>query len=188
MRRVDLAVVCLAAVVVATAAGIGRAEGPAGKSEGKFRVGVFDSRAVAIAYAGSEAHQARVAELMKQYKEAKAAGDQEKAKRLKIEGEAGQALMHEQGFSTASVGDILEQIKDRFPAVAKEANVALIVSKWEVAYENPTVETVDVTGLVVKCFQPKAKAQKWIEDIQTKKPMPILELKILAREKGEKNL
>jgi len=188
MKTVRLVGIFLAAGLIATWIGVGRAESAENQAGGKLRVGVFDSRALAIAYAGSEAHNARGNQLVKEHKEAKAAGNQAKVKQLEIEGEVGQELLHEQGFSNASVNNILAEIKDQLPAIAKEADVAMIVSKWEVAFQGPSVELVDVTPLLVKPLQPKAKAQQWIEDIQKKPPMPILELKKLAREKGQKNI
>jgi len=188
MKAMGILRVCLAGTLVATLLGMGRAESPATKPEGKLRVGVFDSRSLAIAYAGSKAHSAQVERLMQQHRDAKTASDQAKTEQLEQEGQAGQELLHEQGFSIAPVNNILEEIKDQLPAIAKEANVALIVSKWEVAYQNGSVELVDVTERLVKPFQPKEKAQRHIEQIQKKSPLPILELKRLSRQKGQKGL
>jgi hypothetical protein len=186
MKAMPLLGVCLATGLIAGIAGIGRAEPPTAKGEGKLRVGVFDSRALAIAYAGSKQHQAHVEQLLRQRNQAETAGDKAKLQQLEFEGQAGQDLLHEQGFSIAPVNNILDTIQDQLPAIAKEARVAMIVSKWEVTYQDTSVELVDVTALLIKPFEPKAKAQQNIDQIQKQAPMPILEIKRLERTPGSK--
>jgi len=146
----------------------------AGKPErGKLRVGTFDSRALPIAYANSELFRRELDKLMEEHKKAKAAGDTEKVKKLEAQGKAGQVRFHEQGFGTRRVDDILERIKDKLPAIAREAGVDLIVSKWDVVYQDPAVEVVDVTELVVKPFNPSQRARGWIKDLQKVAPIPL---------------
>jgi len=79
-----------------------------------------------------------------------------------------------QCFSTASVADILEKVKDQLPKVAQEAGVDIIVSKWEIAYSNSTSEIVDVTSHLVKLFNPDEQTLKFIEGLP-KQPMSLLE-------------
>ena len=79
-------------------------------------------------------------------------------------GQAGQTKLHMQGFSTASVSEYLEHIKDKIPAIAKQAGVDVIVSKWDLAYQSPDAEFVDVTDLMVKPFNPSEKVLKMVEE------------------------
>jgi hypothetical protein len=51
--------------------------------------------------------------------------------------------------------------------------VDLIVSKWEVMFQSPTVELVDITSQLVQLFQPTEKGLKWIKDMQNIAPIPM---------------
>ena len=92
--------------------------------------------------------------------------------------------MHQQVFSIASVADILEKVKADLPKIAQEAGVDIIVSKWEVAYKNPSIEIVDVTSHLVKLFNPDEKTLKLIEYLPKQSPIPLVKLLIeLSKEK-----
>jgi hypothetical protein len=84
--------------------------------------------------------------------------------------------MHQQAFSTATVASILEKASDRLPAVAKQAGVSAIVSKWEVPYKDASIETVDVTAALVKLFNQDPQALKMIDQIQAQPPVPFEKL------------
>ena len=145
----------------------------------KVRVGIFDSRAVAIAYAHSELNE--VKSKMAEMEKAKAAGDTKKIKELDKWGKAQQAKLHRQGFSTAPVDDILEHIKDKLPQIAKDANVIALVSKWDkkTLKRYKSAELIDVTDLIVAPFNPKEKQLKVIEQIKKIKPIPLWQLEIM---------
>jgi beta-lactamase superfamily II metal-dependent hydrolase len=57
---------------------------------------------------------------------AKEKGNQELIKELEQLGPTKQVLMHQQGFSTGSIIDILEKVKDKLPVISKEKNVKMI--------------------------------------------------------------
>jgi hypothetical protein len=135
-------------------------------------VGTFDSRAVAIAYASSDIHRRAMAPLLDEHKKAKAAGDTKKAKELESKGQTRQERLHYQGFGTAPVDDLLEAVKDKLPAIAQKAGVGLIVSKWDVVYQTPGVEIVDVTDLIVEPFQPNERALGYIKQLAKQPPIP----------------
>lgn len=147
----------------------------------KFRVGAFDSRAIAIAYARSDLHAPYMRSLKEKYEKAKAEKNEKVIKECEAEGPAQQQILHQQGFSIASVADILEKVKDDLPKIAQEAGVDIIVSKWEVVHKNPSIEIVDVTSHLVKLFNPDEMTLKTIEGIQKQPPIPLLEL-LLAKE------
>ena len=71
-------------------------------------------------------------------------------------GPAMQKRLHEQGFGTAPVDDIIARIEDKLPDIAKEAGVDVIVSKWTLTYRSPAAKFVDVTGLIAAEFDPDA--------------------------------
>lgn len=104
-------------------------------------VGTFDSRAVAMASVRSTAFteylRAQKADVGQAIERAKAAGDQSLLADLDALGPAMQKRIHEQGFGTAPVNDILAMIRDKLPRIAKEADVDVIVSKWNLTYRSP---------------------------------------------------
>lgn len=150
-----------------------------GAEKPKVRVGTFDSRAVAVAYAGSPGFDAKLKQMREQYQKAKAAGNQDKVKQLEAEGRAGQDQLHQQGFSTASVDNILAQIRDKLPAIAKEAGVDVLVSKWDLVYRDPAAQTVDVTELIIKPFEPKPRTLQTIKELMKQQPISLEQAKKL---------
>lgn len=154
----------------------------------KTRIGVYDSRAVTVAYAGSEIFKRKIDKLMADEKAAKAAGDQQKAAELQMQGQEQQYRFHIQGFSTAPVDDILAEIKDQLPAIQQQAGVGALVSKWDTASlaKHQGTEQVDVTGALIDAFNPKPQSRKAAEEIQTKEPMPLAQAQKYFREHPEK--
>ncbi len=153
-----------------------RAEEPDAKTaKAKLRVGTFDSRAVVVAYASSVEFKQWIKKFKEEHDQAKADGDEKKAKELEEKGKAGQQMFHMQGFSTAPVNDILEHIKDQVPAIARQAGVDLIVSKWEVVYQSPDAEFVDITDLMIKPFNPSEKTLKIVTELTKHPPITLQE-------------
>lgn len=140
---------------------------------GKLRVGVYDSRAVAVAWGNSTEFKASLQSIEAEHKKAKESKNDKRVREIEEQMKARQRRAHEQGFSTGSVAPIMEKIKDRLPAVAKEANVQIIVSKWELNHQTAEVENVDVTDKLVGLFHVSERGLQWCKDIQSKKPLPI---------------
>ena len=143
----------------------------AGGNTSAVVVGTFDSRAVAVAYVRSGHWQQKLQQMKRELDEAKAAGDANKVKEIEQWGPAQQKKAHLQGFGTADVSEIIECIKDEIPAIAKEAGVDIIVSKWNVVYQGPSAKTVDITEKIVAPFNPDEKTLTIIRDLMTKTPV-----------------
>ncbi len=144
-----------------------------------LRVGTFDSRAIAVAYLRSEPVKQLVSNHFEKYNKAKEEGDEKLVKELEALAQAYQQVQHQQGFSIASVADILEKVKAELPKIAEDAGVDIIVSKWELVYRNPSIEIVDVTSHLVKLFNPDERTLKMIiEEIPKHAPVPLVELLI----------
>jgi hypothetical protein len=139
----------------------------------KLRVGIYDSRAVAIAYGNSPAFQDSLKSVRADYEKARAEKDDKRMKEIDARMKLAQRRMHEQGFSTGSVAGILATVTNSLPAIAQKAGVTLIVSKWEVKYQSPEVELVDVTDELVALFHPSEKVLGWVKSCKEKKPLPI---------------
>ena len=137
------------------------------------RIGTYDSRAVALAYYNSVAQQQVSQNLQTEYQKAKAAGDEAKIRDLEAAGPVRQELMHQQVFSSGTIGNIMLTLQDKIPAIAHDARVLLMASKWDVTYRDPAIEYVDVTMQLVKLFNPEEKVLKWIEEMKSQPPIPI---------------
>ena len=150
------------------------------------RIGVYDSRAVALAWFWSAPVQQRLQDQMAAARASKQAGDTARFKELAAALRAEQDRIHRQGFSTAPVDDALAALKDRIPEIEKQAGVSMLVSKWDEAAlkKYPNAEQVDVTGQLVRGFKPTEKQLKMITDLQKKKPLSLEQCDELIR-KGE---
>ena len=65
-----------------------------GAAPERVRIGTYDPRAVAVAYAPSEFQRRHMAELMEERNKAKAAGDQKRVERLEQQGSFEQRRLH----------------------------------------------------------------------------------------------
>ena len=138
-------------------------------------VGTFDSRVIAIAYYNTEEHKSYVEGLKTEHAKAVASGDKERVKELKAIGEGSQELAHKQAFSTWPVDNILKIIEGKIPEIAKQADVDLIVSKWNIDYQRSGIEFIDVTDVMVKLFNPDEQILKMLEQIKKMDPVSIEE-------------
>ncbi len=175
IRMIFVLIYVLAGLAVHTTVGAEQLEEKISGS--KVRVGTFDSRALAIAYGRSEPFLRYIEGLEAEYEKAKAAGDEKRVKELEAEGPAQQELLHKQGFSTWPVDNILEKIKGEIPEIAKQADVDVIVSKWDIVYQGSGIEFIDVTDLMVKQFDPSEETLKILEELQKQDPVPLEEFK-----------
>jgi len=155
---------CRATLVVLLTAGFSLAQ--------PMRVGTYDSRAIAVAYAHSNFMHEHLRALAAERDEAKKEGDEKRVHEIEARGGAEQQRLHLQGFSTGSVIDLMKKIDAELPGVAKAAGVSLIVSKWEVMYRDPAVEYVDVTIPLVKKFGADGQVLKIVEELMKQDPIP----------------
>ncbi|MHC4993569.1 MAG: hypothetical protein ACYTGQ_00805 [Planctomycetota bacterium] len=134
-------------------------------------VGVFDSRAVAAAWIRSDAHGQSLQEMKAEYDRAKAAGNDKRLQELDKQGRQSQELAHEQVFGNEPIDNVLEIIEDQLPDIAKKAGAGVLVSKWEIAYQDGSMKTVDVTWDLVKLFDPDDKTVETIKQVMKSKPV-----------------
>ena len=175
--RMTCAVITVGLAGLAAHTTVGAQQSQEKTSGSKVRVGTFDSRALAMAYYRSEAFNRQMNDLRAEHEKAKAAGDEKRVKELDAEGPALQELIHKQGFSTWPVDNILERIKGKIPEIATQADVEVIVSKWDIVYQRSGVEFVDVTDLMVRPFDPDEGTLTIIKNIQKQDPVPLEKLK-----------
>jgi hypothetical protein len=144
-------------------------------SQNSERIGVYDSRAVAVAYAGSAFLENKMKDLKGQLKKARGAGDTKEVTRLEAEGQAWQTALHKQGFGTAPVDDLLAHIAAELPKIQADAGVTKFVSKWDKTElgKHPKAGHVDVTMRLVDAFHPNERQRKHAIEIQNKSPEKV---------------
>lgn len=154
----------LAGVLAACAVATGQE--PVASEQPDVVLGVFDSRAVAVAFAHSDIFQAELKDLRTRHEAAKAAGNEEEAAECAATGEAWQEEMHLQGFCGASVAKILDRVADQLPGVAADTGVDVIVSRWDLAYRTPDAKTVDITNRMVEIFGPDDRVWETVKQMR----------------------
>ena len=155
---------------VVTLAGLLQGSSTAG--EKKLRIGVYDSRAIAIAYAPSKHNP--VAQKMKELQAAKAEGDEARIAELEGWGEKHQRQLHRQGFGRVPVDDLLAHVAERLPEVARAAGVDAIA--FDCSWSSEEVEIVDVTMEIVKLYDPSEKTLGFVAQIKEHEPVDLDEL------------
>jgi len=142
------------------------------------RIGVYDSRAIAIAWAGTDIFKSELSDLRKRHAEAEEAGDTELASKLESQGRESQEQLHRQGFSTAPVDGILARFQEPIAAAMKKAGVDVIVSKWdeETLAGYRSAERVDVTMELVVAMDPDERQLGFVRKMGDKPPIPLEEL------------
>jgi hypothetical protein len=143
------------------------------------RIGVYDSRAIAMAFYGSPSHMQQLRQLKAEHQKAKEAGDLGKVAQLEAEGKAQQEKAHQQGFSTAPVDELLLHITNALPEIQKAAGVTVLISKWDEAglKKHAGAERVDVTMKLVDAFQPNERQRKFAIEVQNRKPLSLEQAK-----------
>lgn len=143
------------------------------------QVGIYDSRAIAVAFVGSPVYKTtdgkKLDEMMSELAKAKAKGKQKRVAELEAWGKAQQAQLHKQAFSTAPVDDILKHIQDQLPGIKKSAGIDILVSKWdkEALETHKAAKTVDVTPALIDAFYPTERQRKSALEIQKHDPIPL---------------
>ena len=147
-----------------------------------LRVGVYDSRAIPMAYTYSQYGDDFMPKLSREKKEAEAKGDVKKAQELEEQMQQHALKKHKQVFSTTPVHDLLKVIEKKIPGVAKQVGVDLIVSKWQVDYLASDAETVDVTLEMAQAFEPDPSALERIKGLMKTKPLTEEEVERAEKE------
>ena len=139
------------------------------KGSSILRVGTYDNRAIAVAYAHSAYNPVR--SKMQEHERAKAAGDAKRVEELERWGPKHQRQLHRQGFCRVPVNDLLMHVRDKLPDVARKANVDVIA--WHYDYSAAGVDVVDVTEELALLFDPSDKTLQTIEQLRNKKPLDL---------------
>ncbi|HUI38998.1 MAG TPA: hypothetical protein VLY22_00080 [Candidatus Nitrosotalea sp.] len=134
------------------------------------KVGTFDRTSVAVAYYRSPQWTEVLKEKEIERQKAKQANNQERVKELEQWGGSAQELAHKQVAGEASIANIIEALRPTFPEVAAIAHVAMIVSGLE--YTDGTVESVDVTDLLLDQLKATQATRQIVEEMRKQKKSP----------------
>jgi hypothetical protein len=145
-----------------------------GEGTPALRVGTYDSRAIAVAYARSAHLEVVHADLLRRRAAAQEAGDEVLKREIEAMGGSLQLRLRLQGFSTAPVDDLLDAVRDRLPEVARAAGVAAIMRS--VDFHDAAVEIVDVTDALVALFDPDAAVLSIVAELRSRPPLALEDL------------
>lgn len=136
-------------------------------------LGVYDPRAIALAYYRSPAHAARVQTAVREHERAQAAGDAATAQRLEQEMEALQERAHAQTFGGAAAPEILAQIAAQLPEIAQRAGVDAIVALPDLAWLRAGADYQDVSLALADAFHPDEATRGMLRDLLRQEPVPL---------------
>jgi hypothetical protein len=137
----------------------------------KRRLGVYDSRAIAVAHFQSAFGMQITGSLQKDFRSAKEKGDSVAIRKLAAKGELLQKIAHDQGFGKGSVVSLLDNVKDSVIAIGKKEHLIAIVSKWELVYSGSDIDTIDLTMELIEFFKPNDKVRNMVREIMKTSPI-----------------
>ncbi|MDM8004713.1 MAG: hypothetical protein QUV05_00975 [Phycisphaerae bacterium] len=152
------------------------------------RVGVYDSRAVAVAYCDSDHHRAEEQRLKEALEKARQSGD---ADQIRLADRAlweSRKQMHRQGFSTYPVDNILEQYGQELDRIKREDNLAALISRWDAKALDKHKDSarIDVTEQLVNMLTSDTKKRQGALEITRAKPIPPAQYEeMLKKEAGK---
>ncbi len=133
------------------------------------RIGVYDSRVIAYAFFSTDASQRALQDAVQAARAAQTAGDTNRLNQLRAGLAEKQRQLHRQVFGSAPANEALAALKDRLPAIQKEAAVSALISKWDAAAlkRRPGAEQIDLTDRLADEFHPGAKELKIIATLKS---------------------
>ena len=144
----------------------------------KLRVGTFDSRCIALAYGRSDEFMKLRDSIETVYSKAKADTNKQIIEEIEQFKKTMQVLLHQQVFSNSSIINLLAKLKEKFPTIADDNDVQMIMSKWEIMFTDESIELVDITDQLVDCFNPNEETRKILENVKSTDPVLIEEISV----------
>ncbi len=137
------------------------------------KVGTFHKPSIVVAYYRSQLWADSLRPKMAELQEAKKANDTKKVQELESWGNTHQETAHQQLTGEAPITNILEALQPAWPEIARKAQVPMIGA--DLQFADTTVETVDVTGLLLDWLKADERTRKIVLELQNYKgPLPPL--------------
>jgi hypothetical protein len=144
----------------------------------KVKIGTYDSRVITLSYSRSAFFKQYLGKLNTVADSAKKVNDTVKYREANVQMMSYQHLLHLRVFGTGSVGSVMDLVADQLPGLAKKAGVSMILSKWEINYQQADVEIVDLTDEIAQLFKPAENIKKITGDITKQTPIPLEDLSV----------
>jgi hypothetical protein len=141
-----------------------------------IQLGVYDSRAVAIAHFGRVIQEGRLEQLYQAHGEAEKEGDVVRAEELAAEAQSLQKQIHIRVFGAAPIDDIIAEVEKDIAAIARAEHLDAVVNKWGLDYRGERVGVVDITKQVVNLFDPSEETLKKANGIMEHDPVSLEDL------------
>lgn len=171
-----LLLICIAGLISTTL--FQANSGFAQNSPNRLKIGVYDSRVVVFAWSRSNYFREHLDKIRQHGDSVMKTNDTLKIKEVSIQGMSYQHLLHQMVFSNGSAARIIDLVKDKLLDVARQADVKIVLSKYELCYQDPSVEIVDLTTQVSQLFNPTENIDKMVGEITKSQPIPLDELSI----------
>ena len=137
------------------------------------KVGTFHKPSIVVAYYRSQMWAESLKPKLAELQEAKKVNDTKKVQELESWGNTHQETAHQQLTGEAPITNILEALQPAWPEIARKAQVTMIVE--DVQFTDNTVQTVDVTGLLLDLLKADERTRKIVLELQSHKgPLPPL--------------
>lgn len=151
------------------------AEQDATTEHSQERIGIYDSRAIAIAFVGGEVFRETMNAARMEFDEATRNGDEATLARINTQMQQRQNLLHAQGFSTAAVDELLAHYSGGISTLIDEAGVATLISKWhnEALLKYPGARRIDMTESLIDLITEDPKQRKAAFEILDQDPVPL---------------
>lgn len=170
---------CLLLIILVGSFGQAVAQESGHAEQSAIRIGTYDSRAIAIAWAASKHNP--VGDKMKELETARQANDTKRIAELNAWGKSHQQVLHLQGFGRVPVTDLLEPVQDQMKTIMESKKLMAITMHCDLVASG--VELEDVTMDLVQLYDPSEKTLKWVKQLGDKPPVPLIDLVNLAPEK-----
>lgn len=144
----------------------------------KLKIGTYDSRAVTYAYVSSDMYLEQQQIIGRQRSEILRTNDTVKWKETMSEICTEQYLLHQRFFAIGSAASILRKVEKQMPGIARSAGVNLIVSKWELTWQDSDVVIVDLTDSIAQLFISLDKLDATYDEIKKMEAVDVDEIGI----------
>lgn len=142
-----------------------------GQQKQALRLGVYDSRAVYVAWFNSPLAESPIPALQKRMKDAKERNDSKAVAACEREGLLRQAMSHERGFGTGSIRAIMTRLATQLEQIVATEKLDLVVSKWELNYAGADVVTVDITEKIIAAIGVPEKMKNIAREMENHPPV-----------------
>lgn len=174
IRHAAIATLALATFALGACAS-GNSADPLGRAPaarpGVVRIGTYDSRAVALAWARSASHQRMIAAMASEAADSRRGGNIPRAEEIEQQLKQRQFMLHAVTFSNAPPTEALRSLQPHLEEVARKHGLVAIVDALD--YRAQDIQTVDLTETLVDRFEPTAETRKLAHEMRNRRVIDL---------------